>query len=381
MTRRLILSVSLTALLLAGCASTGQGDSQEFPPDAVAEIQAAMDDVTAGGFPPGMVVWINAPEYRFEGASGFANLADETPMPPAGAFRIGSVTKMFTATVIVQLAEDGVLALDDPLALWLPDVAEQLPYGDQITLRQMLAHTSGLFNVVEHEDYFVDLFTQMEVDEQAGTASLACVERDPRDTLERYVYGKDALFEPGARWSYSNTNYTLLGMVIEAAAAVPLAEAYRTRIYEPLGMSSTFLDCYEDPLVDVVNGYTDAGAGLTDVTELHESVGWSAGGLVSTASDLVAFARGLFGGELFDDPESLVEMTTAVPGSSYGLGVTLQGEYLGHEGFIAGFRAALDYSPELDAVVVRLYNNDSGGAELGLADALNPVLPLLRGED
>ncbi len=381
MFRRLILSVSLMALLLAGCATNGQDDAQEFPPDVVAEIQAAMDGVTAGGLPPGMVVWIDAPEYQFEGASGFANLVDETPMPPEGAFRIGSVTKMLTAAVVVKLAEDGVLTLEDSLAEWLPDVAERLPFGDQITVRQMLAHTSGLFNVVEHEDYFVDLFTQMEVDEQAGTASLACVERDPRDTLERYVYGKDALFEPGARWSYSNTNYTLLGMVIEAAAAVPLAEAYRTRIYEPLGMSSTFLDCYEDPLVDVVNGYTDAGAGLTDVTELHESVGWSAGGLVSTASDLVAFARGLFGGELFDDPESLVEMTTAVPGSSYGLGVTLQGEYLGHEGFIAGFRAALDYSPELDAVVVRLYNNDSGGAELGLADALNPVLPLLRGED
>ena len=381
MFRRLILSVSLMALLLAGCATNGQDDAQEFPPDVVAEIQAAMGGVTAGGLPPGMVVWIDAPEYQFEGASGFANLVDETPMPPEGAFRIGSVTKMLTAAVVVKLAEDGVLTLEDSLAEWLPDVAERLPFGDQITVRQMLAHTSGLFNVVEHEDYFVDLFTQMEVDEQAGTASLACVERDPRDTLERYVYGKDALFEPGARWSYSNTNYTLLGMVIEAAAAVPLAEAYRTRIYEPLGMSSTFLDCYEDPLVDVVNGYTDAGAGLTDVTELHESVGWSAGGLVSTASDLVAFARGLFGGELFDDPESLVEMTTAVPGSSYGLGVTLQGEYLGHEGFIAGFRAALDYSPELDAVVVRLYNNDSGGAELGLADALNPVLPLLRGED
>ena len=74
-------------------------------------------------------------------------------MSPEGAFRIGSITKMFTATVIMQLVEDGVLTLDDPLALWLPEVAEQLPYGDQITLRHLLAHTSGLFNVVEHESY------------------------------------------------------------------------------------------------------------------------------------------------------------------------------------------------------------------------------------
>ncbi len=380
MIRRLVLSLALMTLLLSGCAASGQSDSQEFPADAVAEIQAKMDDVTAGGLPPGMVVWIATPEYQFEGASGLANVGDETPMSPEGAFRIGSVTKMFTAAVIVQLAEDGVLTLDDPLALWLPDVAEQLPYGDQITVRQMLTHTSGLFNVVEHEAYFTDLFTNLDIDEEAGTASLACVERDPRDTLERYVYGKDALFEPGDRWSYSNTNYTLLGMVIEAAAEMPLAEAYRTYIYEPLGMTSTFLDCYEDPLVDVVNGYTVSGDTLTDLTELHESIGWSAGGLVSTAQDLVAFARGLFTGELLDAPESLVEMTTPAPGSSYGLGVTIEGEYLGHEGFIAGFRAALNYSPELDAVVVRLYNDDGGGAVLGLTDVLSPVRPLLRGE-
>ncbi len=381
MSRRLVLSLVLMVLLLSGCVTAGQDDSQAFPADVVAEIQAEMDDLTAGGLPPGMVVWINAPEYRFEGASGFADLVDEVPMPPEGAFRIGSVTKMFTATVIVQLAEDSVLTLDDPLALWLPDVAEQLPYGDQITLRHLLTHTSGLFNVVEHEAYFADLFAELGIDEEAGSATLACVQRDPRDTLERYVYGKDALFEPEARWSYSNTNYTLLGMVIEVAAAMPLAEAYQTFIYEPLGMASTFLDCYEDPVIDVVNGYTVSEGTLTDVTELHESVGWSAGGLVSTAADLVAFARGLFGGALFDDPESLVAMTTPAPGSSYGLGVALEGKYLGHEGFIAGFRSALSYSPELDAVVVRLYNNDGGGSELDLVDLLNPVLPLLRVEN
>jgi D-alanyl-D-alanine carboxypeptidase len=379
MIRRLVLSLTLL-LLLPGCITTAQDDPQAFPPDVVAEIQAKMDDLTAGGLPPGMVVWINAPEYRFEGASGFANLMDDIPMPPEGAFRIGSITKMFTATVIIQLAEDGVLTLDDPLALWLPEVADQLPYGDQITLRHLLAHTSGVFNVVEHEAYFADLFAEVDIDEDAGIATLACVQRDPRDTLARYVYGKGALFEPGAQWSYSNTNYTLLGMVIEVAAAMPLAEAYRTRIYEPLGMASTFLDCYEDRVIDVVDGYTVFGDTMTNVTELHESVGWSAGGLVSTAPDLIAFARGLFGGALFDDPESLVAMTTPSPGSSYGLGITLQGEYLGHAGWIAGFRSALNYAPELDAVVVMLYNND-GGPELGLADVLNPVLPLLRVED
>jgi D-alanyl-D-alanine carboxypeptidase len=405
MSKKLILNLTLIMLLLIGCSSTAQDDPQAsppdvvtetqaeiedtttqdepqaFPPDVVTEIQAKIDDLTAGGLPPGMVVWIDAPEYQFAGATGFADLMNGTPMPPEGAFRIGSITKMFTAAVIIQLAEDGVLTLGDPLALWLPEVAEQLPYGDQITLRHLLTHTSGLFNVVEHEAYWADLFTEMETDEATGAVTLACVQRDPHDTLARYVYGKDAQFEPGTRWSYSNTNYTLLGMVIEAAAEMPLAQAYRTHIYEPLGMASTFLDCYEEPVLDVVHGYTASGDTMTDVTELHESVGWSAGGLVSTAPDLITFARGLFGGALFDEPESLVTMTTPAPGSSYGLGITLQKEYMGHAGYIAGFRSVLNYAPELDTVVVMVYNHDSADPEQSLATVLNPVLPLLHVED
>lgn len=406
MIKQIILSLFLTALLLSGCTSTTQNTPQTsqqdvaaetpaenedtitqddaqavpqaFPPDVVAEIQAEMDSLTAGAVPPGMIVWIDAPEYQFAGASGFANLADGTLMSPEGAFRIGSITKMFTAVVILQLAEDGILTLDDPLALWLPEVAAQLPYGDQITLRHLLTHTSGLFNVVEHESYYADIFTEMVVDEATGNVTLDCIERDPNDTLARYVYGKEAQFEPGTQWRYSNTNYTLLGMVIETAAKMPLAEAYRTHIYEPLGMTSTFLDCYEAPVIDIVHGYTGVGDEMADVTALHESVGWAAGGLVSTAPDLLAFARGLFGGMLFDNPETLAAMTTPAPGSTYGLGVMLQGGYMGHAGYIAGFRSALNYAPELDTVVIMLYNHDGADPEQSLADMINPALPLLR---
>jgi D-alanyl-D-alanine carboxypeptidase len=339
-----------------------------------------MDDLTAGTFPPGMVVWIDTPEYRFEGASGFANLTDETPMSPEGAFRIGSITKMFTATVILQLVEDGVLTLDDTVAQWLPQVAEQLTYADEITVYQLLSHTAGTANIVEHESYYADIFTEMVVDEETGVVTLDCVQRDPNDTLARYVYGKDALFEPGTSWYYSNTNYTLLGMIIEAAMEMPLTEAYRTNIYEPLGLESTFMDCYEDTLVDIVNGYSGFGETLSDVTELHESIGWSAGGLVSTASDLVTFARGLFAGELFDNRETLVLMTMPAPNTPYALGVFISEDYIGHPGGIAGFRSALNYSSELDMIVVMLYNNDAVDPEQALADVLNPLLSLLRAE-
>ena len=381
--RMILSSVMILAALLTGSVIAAQNneDPQAFPTDVVTKIQAEMDSLTEGTLPPGMVVWIDTPEYQFAGASGSANLVDETPMTPEGAFRIGSITKMFTATVVIQLAEDGVLTLDDPLAMWLPEVADQLPYGDQITLRHLLSHTSGVFHYVENEAYYADLFTEMVVDETTGAVTLDCVQRDPNDTLARYVHGKDAYFEPGAGWYYSNTNYTLLGMVIEAAADMPLADAYRLNIYEPLGMESTFLDCYEDALVDVVNGYTGFGETLSDVTNLHESVGWSAGGLVSTAPDLIAFARGLFGGELFDDSASLEAMTIPESGNPTGLGIFIQEDYLGHSGGIAGFRSVLNYAPEFDMVVVMLYNNDGADPEQSLSNVVSPVFSLLDAQD
>ncbi|MGB7340282.1 MAG: serine hydrolase domain-containing protein [Phototrophicaceae bacterium] len=379
MIRQLILTLML---LLSGIiVTTAQDNTETLPSDVVTEVQAEMDSLTAETFPPGMVVWIDTPDYRFEGASGFANLADETPMPADGAFRIGSITKTFTATVVMQLVEDDVLTLDDTVAQWLPEVAEQLPYGDEITVYQLLSHTSGLFNIVEHELYYADFFTEMVVDETTGIPTLECVQRDPNDTLARYVYGKDALFAPGASWYYSNTNYTLLGMIIEEAMDMPLTEAYRTNIYEPLGMESTFMDCYEDAVIDIVHGYSDVGDTMSDVTDLHESIGWSAGSMVSTASDLVTFARALFSGELFDDSETLVTMTTPAPSSPYGLGVFISEDYIGHPGGIAGFRSALNYSPDSDMVVVMLYNNDVTDPEQNMATVLNPVLTLLRIED
>jgi D-alanyl-D-alanine carboxypeptidase len=377
----LILTFILVTALLPGVTATAQDDAQAFPPDIAAAIQAEMDALSGNGSPPGMVVWIDAPDGRFEGASGLADVMQTVPMTPDGAFRIGSITKMFTATVILRLAEDGVLELDDPLALWLPEVAEQVPYGDQITLRHLLTHTSGLFNVVEHEAYYADLFAEVVLDEATGIVTLDCVQRDPNDTLARYVYGEDAYFEPGAQWHYSNTNYLLLGMIIEAAADTPLAEAYRTHIYEPLGMTSTFLDCYEDPLLDVVHGYTGEGDTMADLTELHESIGWAAGGLVSAAPDLIVFARGLFGGALFDDPESLAAMTTPAPGSNYGLGVTVQDGYWGHAGWMTGYRTLLNYAPDVDTVVVMLYNNDAADPEQDLSGMMNPAQQLLRAND
>ncbi|MEM8860447.1 MAG: serine hydrolase domain-containing protein, partial [Chloroflexota bacterium] len=113
--KKLILTSILTLILIAlmGCSTETQNVTEPFPTEVVTDLQMTMDNLTASELTPGMVVWIDTPEHRFEGASGSADLSADVPMPADGAFRIGSITKMFTAAVVVQLVEDGVLTLDD----------------------------------------------------------------------------------------------------------------------------------------------------------------------------------------------------------------------------------------------------------------------------
>jgi D-alanyl-D-alanine carboxypeptidase len=242
-------------------------------------------------------------------------------------------------------------------------LAEQLPNGDQITLRQLLSHTSGVVDFGTHPAYWNYLMENVQIDEAGQTAALACEQHDPNAILARYVYDQNAEFEPGARFSWSSTGFILLGMVMETATGESVADLYRARIFEPLGMTETFFDCYEEPTVSVVHGYDmylRNDGNLYDVTEAHESMGWTAGGIVSTAPDLIRFARGLFSGALFSDSASLDEMKTGQPNRPYGLGMMIfRSSRYGHEGGILGYTSLLQYFAERDTVLVILYNADN----------------------
>lgn len=372
----------ILALAVPAWTAAAQGP-QPFPPEIEAVLQRSMDVHTAAGLPPGMVVWIDSPEYRYAGASGYADRAAEVAMQQGDAFRIGSITKMFTATIMLQLAEEDVLALDDRLADWLPEVAARLPHGDQITLRQLLNHTSGVFSLTDSPQYFQNITDNATIDPVAQTVALPCVALDPVSSLENYVYSHPASFEPGARgrWAYSNTGYLLLGMVIEAATGDSYPAVVRARILDPLAMNDTFLDCYEPAAVAVAHGYTGPPDLSYDVTGLHESPAWAAGGLVSTAPDLITFARALFAGELFRNPATLETMTTrvAVPDVNYGLGVMVEGRAVfGHYGGIAGYATSLQYFAASDIVTVILFNSDSTDPAALEYELLNTIRPLLQ---
>ncbi len=363
-----VVAVSVAALAAPGVRLTAaEGD---LPPGVRADLQILLNSAVRAAMIPGAAVLIDAPGVTFAGASGYADLANHTPLRADDAFRVGSITKMFTATVILQLAEEGALGLDDRLADWLPEIAATLPYGDQITLRQMLNHTAGLY------DYTDDPLTleRVRADPYRHT--------DPHTIIACVTEINEANFAPGEGWSYCNTGYILLGLIIEQITGGPVAEALRARIFEPVGMEDTYLDEEEWPRARLVRGYLRYSGQWVDVTDWNVSTAWTAGALVSSPPDLAAFVRALFGGDLFAGDATLAAMLDmdASQGAPYALGIMPMGPpgSWGHGGSIWGYLAQLIYVPGDDLVVVALVNNSARGIQI--ARLMDRVLPYVAGE-
>ncbi len=293
------------------------------------------------------------------GAAGYANLRTKERMRVDHAFRVGSITKTFVSTVALQLAAEGTLGLDDSIERWLPGL---VPNGQAITLRQLLNHTSGIYNYTEDQALFGSLT------------------RNPRRVLTPVELVAVATkhgpnFSPGRSWSYSNTGYILLGLVIEKATATSLEQELRERIFEPLGLTRTsfpaaptlprpFAHGYLPLLVPMPNGKP------VDVTAWNPSWAWAAGALVSTAGDLARFYAALVRGELLPT-EQLREMKTAVPSngsSQYGLGLASDpsdcGRVLGHTGGVPGYTSIAYSSEDGGRQTVVLINTSPGSDRL-----------------
>lgn len=356
MRARLVAVCLLIVLLVVYVYPLAAQESTEFPPEAAADIQALLDAEIDAGHIVGLTLLIDSPVATFAGASGYADRENEIALQPDEAFRMGSITKMFTTTVILQLVEEGVLSLDDPLTRWLPDVT--VPNGDVITLHHLLQHTSGILNYTDDEA-LIGQYLKNPYQEIAISELVAWI-----NTLD------DSYFEPGTDWRYSNTNYILLGLIIEAATGSPAVNVLRSRIFEPLGMAHTYLGDAEPATVDVVQGYQQDGGEWINTTGWNVTWAWTAGALVSTSSDLAIFVRALFGGDLFASDDTLNTMldTTGSRASRYGLGITSFSAHgldigelghgaWGHDGGIPGYISQLIYVPDADLVIVVLANS------------------------
>ncbi|MBX7199809.1 MAG: beta-lactamase family protein [Rhodospirillaceae bacterium] len=307
---------------------------------------------------------------------GMANIELGVPVKPDTVFRIGSITKQFTATALLLLAEEKKLSVDDKLSKYFPD----FPRADEVTLRMVLNHTSGIHN-------YTDAKADIDPHKDMTTAEMV---RNIQSLSPLYD------FEPGTKYSYSNSGYFLLGAIVEKMSGQALAPFLKARIFDKQGLSQTAMDDVAELVPNRAGGYDmvkDSPGKFTNTT--YASMTWpaGAGAMRSTVGDLAKWHSALFGGKVLK-PESLADMTTpgrtkngqpidtrtgrpppagVEPPVGYAMGLmtgTFVGQpRIGHSGSINGFNAMINTYPQSKLTIVVLNNTVGQSAEFEAAVA------------
>ncbi len=361
----------LTALGLAlgGCALEDEAPGEPptcvegsslLPPSTehpkARRLQSALESAIDAGV-PGVAMAIRDRDGVWEGTAGFADLGRGTPMESCHRTRIASVTKTFVAATVLRLVDQGRLELDATLAESLPERRHQIPNADRITVRQLLSHTSGVYNFLDVE-LVLELFNR-----PSRTWTVAeCFE---------HAVGRDPQFEPGTDWAYSNTNYILLGWIIESVTGMPHEDVMREEFFEPLDLRQTSYRVDDFDVAGVVHGYFDlfGDRALVDSTESYANLCIGPdGGMISSAHDILVFFDHLFGEEDLLTSASMAQMRPFVATGdptfpSYGLGIETWGEgerlAYGHGGHEFGYRTFAYYFPAQDLTFVAWFNASS----------------------
>jgi D-alanyl-D-alanine carboxypeptidase len=272
------------------------------PAEQTTKLQRALDQIVAAGA-PGAVVLVRDGDRTTRLSSGNGNLAPRTPMRVSDRSRIGGITKSFTATVVLQLVGEDKLALEDTVGKWLPGVISN---GDAISIRQLLNHTSGIYNYSADEAVLAPYLQ--------GDLTHAF---DPRTGVQ-VAADHGPVFAPGSQLSYSNTNYLLLAMIIEAATGNSFAAELRARIFTPLGLRNTTYATTSEIAGSHTHGYIFLEEGPYDVTPWSPTLFGASGAILTNADDLARFYRALLQGRLLQ-PEQLKAMQTIDPVATGGV--------------------------------------------------------------
>ncbi|MGV0642303.1 serine hydrolase domain-containing protein [Mycolicibacterium sp. XJ2546] len=345
--KRAVVVAVATVLATVALTPPAQAQPQPLPLDTGAAEQL-LDDYVANDRTPGALLQISTPNGTWSTAKGLANTATATPMSIDLQHRIGSVTKTFTTTVVLQLAADGMLSLDDPVERYVPGV----PGGDRITIRMLGDMTSGLADYLANDEFYQALLADPH-------------RRWSAEELLAASYALGPQFAPGSDWSYSNANTVLLGLVVESLTGKPFAHVLDERILTPHGLGHTSYPAGNHFSENHTFGYTDelAGRPMTDATFWSPSYGNAAGQMISTADDLTKWLRLLGTGVLLTPQlhaERLAWQRVGANNDSwhYVFGMADFGGWLGHTGEIFGFQTAAVYHPGLDTTIVLALNTD-----------------------
>ena len=295
----------------------------------------------------GAVLVARGNQVLFSKGYGFADLEWNISNSPHTKFRLGSVTKQFTAASVLLLEERGKLRVDDPVKKYMPDAPAA---WDKITIFHLLTHTSGIPNFTGFPDYpKLEPFA-------TNAAELVARFRD-----------KPLDFEPGEKWNYSNSGYILLTYLIEKISDVSYEKFVQDNLFIPLGMNDSGVDSNSRVIANRASGYVYSHNKFENAGFVHMSIPQGAGALYSTTEDLLKWEQGLFGGKLLK-AASLEKMTTPFKNNyAMGLGVETSGGHkvIEHGGGIEGFNTELEYYPEDKLTVVVLRNVNVGGGDPG----------------
>lgn len=347
MKTRSILILSIICLFTC-CSCT-----QEMPIED--QMQNVLDKGIAKHEVNGVSATVIFPDGQiWNGVSGISH--DMVPIESNMLFAIGSVTKNFVAALTLSLVEEGVLSLEDPVSKWLPTYTH---VDGDITIRQLLNQTSGVYDYFENQEIWDDLMADR-------TRFFT-----PEEVLE---YLKEPDFEPGQGWRYGNTNYLLLAMIINEATGSTLSTELNNRLYQPLGLTDFYLSQEESiPADQQAHVYSDNWDGpIRDVTFLprtsHESIAYGSSGIFTTSENLARWSHALFGGIILEE-QSMNEMLTFVEFkpvsnmSAYGLGVqefskkiSLGERAIGHGGGNIGTTTYMVYLPDHKVSIVVMIN-------------------------
>ncbi|MBW4513508.1 MAG: beta-lactamase family protein [Scytonematopsis contorta HA4267-MV1] len=333
------------------------------------KLQSVLDEAVNKQQSPGAVLYISTPDGTWAGASGVSNLARKTPMKPTDGFSIASTSKTFVAVVVLQLAAEGKLNLDRPIAKYLSEsISSSIPNSKNITVRQLLNHTSGVAEYLNTDAF------------KKATASRGRSKPWTAKEAIKYMYGVKPKALPGERFAYTDTNYILLELIVEQITKGTLAEAIRNRILEPLSLKNTFTELHEPTKGDVATGYSrpNKNGKRNSFEDVNDGNGLGDGGLVSTGEDLGKFMQALFGDKTLLPPNMMAEMLKFPDRDyAYGLGVerikTPFGMALGHSGIAYGFRTQMLYFPNQKSSVVVLVNDQGVDAKAITMKALSVV--------
>lgn len=290
-------------------------------------VQEQVDDAVEQGL-DGIIVYVDqAGKEPVFYSAGWKNKLTQEPADPHAFFKIGSIHKLYIATAVAKLVSEGSLSLEGTLADYLPELVGRIEYADQITLRMLVQHRSGIPNFTDDSEF--DWFTPLTDEEKA----LELVLDDPAD------------FEPDTDYSYSNTNYLLLGRILDRVLGYSHHQYVYNEILAPLGLTNTFFTLDEVEFDDVVSGYW---------YEYDDDLRFLEGSMIATAEDVGIFLRALNDGSLLNDDEQ------AIYSSIY--------EY-DHDGWVPGYHSMARYHEDIDTVVVQFVNT-TGGETWGMANII-----------